>query len=95
MKHDLTTGTWQDDTGCPISIILAATSDVWEVFKVLSVILVSEDVWEKAIERPGRAVYHDILEDIQVAAFRWNPVRQEVLNFVQGTEAIGVDVHWA
>jgi hypothetical protein len=28
MKHDLTTGTWQDDTGCPISIILAATSDV-------------------------------------------------------------------
>jgi hypothetical protein len=28
MKHDLTTGTWQDDTGCLISIILAATSDV-------------------------------------------------------------------
>ena len=29
MKHDLTTGTWQDGTGCPISIILAATtSDV-------------------------------------------------------------------
>jgi len=28
MKHDLTTGAWQDDTGCPISIILAATSDV-------------------------------------------------------------------
>ena len=28
MKHDLTTGTWQDDTGCPISIILATTSDV-------------------------------------------------------------------
>ena len=27
MKHDLTTGTWQDDTGCPISIVLAATSD--------------------------------------------------------------------
>ena len=27
MKHDLTTGTWQDDTGCPISIILATTSD--------------------------------------------------------------------
>ena len=27
MKHDLTTGTWQDDTGCPISIILVATSD--------------------------------------------------------------------
>jgi len=27
MKHDLTTGTWQDDTGCPMSIILAATSD--------------------------------------------------------------------
>ena len=29
MKHDLTTGTWQDDTGCPISIVLAATSDVF------------------------------------------------------------------
>ncbi len=28
MKHDLTTGTWKDDTGCPISIVLAATSDV-------------------------------------------------------------------
>jgi len=28
MKHDLTTGTWQADTGCPISIVLAATSDV-------------------------------------------------------------------
>ena len=27
MKHDLTTGTWQDDIGCPISIILATTSD--------------------------------------------------------------------
>ncbi len=27
MKHDLTTETWQEDTGCPISIILAATSD--------------------------------------------------------------------
>ena len=26
MKDDLTTGTWQNDTGCPISIILAATS---------------------------------------------------------------------
>ena len=28
MKYDLTTGTWQDDTGCPIGIILVATSDV-------------------------------------------------------------------
>jgi hypothetical protein len=28
MKYDLTTGTWQDDTGCPISIILVSTSDV-------------------------------------------------------------------
>ncbi len=27
MKHDLTTGTWQDNTGCPISIILVTTSD--------------------------------------------------------------------
>ena len=31
MKHDLTTGTWQNDTGCPISIILVTTSDVIEV----------------------------------------------------------------
>ena len=30
MKHDLTTGTRQDDNGCPISIILAATSDEGE-----------------------------------------------------------------
>jgi len=29
MKHDLTTWTWQDDTGCPISIVLAATSDAY------------------------------------------------------------------
>jgi hypothetical protein len=28
MKYELTTGTWQDDTGCPISIILVTTSDV-------------------------------------------------------------------
>ena len=34
MKHDLTTGTWQDDTGCPISIILAATSDVIGEFAI-------------------------------------------------------------
>jgi hypothetical protein len=27
MKYELTTGTWQDDTGCPISIILVTTSD--------------------------------------------------------------------
>ena len=27
MKHDLSTGTWQDDTGCPISIIVVTTSD--------------------------------------------------------------------
>ena len=27
MKYDLTTGTWQDDTGCPITIILVTTSD--------------------------------------------------------------------
>ena len=30
MKHDLTTGTWQDDTGCPIRIILVTTSDAAE-----------------------------------------------------------------
>ncbi len=28
MKNDLTTGTWQDDTWCPINIILLCASDV-------------------------------------------------------------------
>jgi len=36
MKHDLTTKTWQDDTGCPISIVLAATSDATLTFLALS-----------------------------------------------------------
>jgi hypothetical protein len=27
MKNDLTTGAWQHDIGCPISIILFSTSD--------------------------------------------------------------------
>ena len=35
MKHDLTTGTWQDDTGCPISIILDTTSDVTDIQKLV------------------------------------------------------------
>jgi len=34
MKHDLTTGTWQEDTGCPISIILATTSDALKATQV-------------------------------------------------------------
>ena len=43
MKHDLTTGTWQDDTGCPISIVLAATSDEqWRRSPVI-VVVVSVD----------------------------------------------------
>jgi hypothetical protein len=28
MKNDLTTGAWQHDIGCPISIALFSTSDV-------------------------------------------------------------------
>jgi hypothetical protein len=28
MKNDLTTGAWQHDIGCPISIVLFSTSDV-------------------------------------------------------------------
>ncbi len=28
MKIDLTTGTWQDNPGCPINITLVSTSDV-------------------------------------------------------------------
>jgi hypothetical protein len=28
MKNDLTTGAWQHDIGCPISITLLSTSDV-------------------------------------------------------------------
>jgi hypothetical protein len=27
MKNDLTTGAWQHDIGCPISIVLLSTSD--------------------------------------------------------------------
>ncbi len=44
MKHDLTTGTWQDDTGCPISIVLAATSDEGK---------------QKSGEAAAAAAYHD------------------------------------
>ena len=40
MKHDLTTGTWQDDTGCPISIVLAATSDALDHCLLYSSLLV-------------------------------------------------------
>ena len=28
LKNELTTGTWKDDPGCPINIVLLATSDV-------------------------------------------------------------------
>ncbi len=31
MKNDLTTGAWQHDIGCPISITLLSTSDGWFV----------------------------------------------------------------
>jgi len=35
MKHDLTTGTWQDNNGCPISIIMVTTSDVSQIWGYL------------------------------------------------------------
>jgi hypothetical protein len=33
MKIDLTTGTWQDNPGCPINITLVSTSDAktWQI----------------------------------------------------------------
>ncbi len=34
MKIDLTTGTWQDNPGCPINITLVSTSDVYELSKL-------------------------------------------------------------
>jgi len=49
MKHDLTTGTWQDDTGCPISIVLAAASDVSGNLSTLSGDTVSAVVSDVAI----------------------------------------------
>ncbi len=35
MKIDLTTGTWQDNPGCPINITLVSTSDVGDTVIVL------------------------------------------------------------
>ncbi len=31
MKNDLTTGAWQHDIGCPISITLLSTSDLYRI----------------------------------------------------------------
>jgi hypothetical protein len=46
MKHDLTTGTWQDDTGCPISFVLAATSDVCN-FEFMGLFTnITSNLWE-------------------------------------------------
>ncbi len=50
MKHDLTTGTWQDDTGCLISIVLAATSDVVVMSLWFSSVLVSVYVLDVCME---------------------------------------------
>ncbi len=36
MKIDLTTGTWQDNPGCPINITLVSTSDVGLPLHVMS-----------------------------------------------------------
>ncbi len=34
MKNDLTTGAWQHNIGCPISITLLSTSDVYTTYKL-------------------------------------------------------------
>jgi hypothetical protein len=36
--RDLTTGTWQDDTGCPIDINLGCTSDAHKRLEMLNVV---------------------------------------------------------
>ena len=43
MKQDLTTGTWQDDTGCPISIILVRSEFVCR--SVIPMDIVAMHVW--------------------------------------------------
>jgi hypothetical protein len=45
MKHDLTTGTWQDDTGCPISIILVSTSDEHQKTSLVEYCLVHHNIF--------------------------------------------------
>ena len=47
MKQDLTTGTWQDDTGCPISIILVSTSDERSRQNLRDRLLFRNDGWTK------------------------------------------------
>ena len=44
MKIELTTGTWKDDPGCPINIVLLATSDV-RCSKLPNDVIVIDTVW--------------------------------------------------
>ena len=53
MKNDLTTGAWQHDIGCPISIVLLFTSD--EGFAVSDNILYQDNKSAMLLETNGRA----------------------------------------
>ena len=59
MKHDLTTGTWQDDTGCPISIILVSTSDaiIWLVYSNQLVIQGMNQVANQFTNQPNKWIW--------------------------------------
>jgi hypothetical protein len=54
MKIDLTTGTWQDNPGCPINITLVSTSDAGKVTVVVAVmsIFVEKDAIHR-MQSPG------------------------------------------
>jgi hypothetical protein len=57
MKYELTTGTWQDDTGCPISIILVTTSDAAWAFKSLCLAFESYVRIQKLNSRQSKITY--------------------------------------
>jgi hypothetical protein len=61
MKHDLTTGTWQDDNGCPISIILVSISDAVKIGGP-AIILTKNKIAPNAIFRVVSCLY--ILYDL-------------------------------
>jgi hypothetical protein len=50
MKNDLTTGAWQHDIGCPISIVLFSTSDVSWLVVGWSTIRVSR-LWKVSLQK--------------------------------------------
>jgi len=49
MKHDLTTGTWQDGTGCPISIVLLLPGLIAPVLLVPHLLVIVEGVFERLV----------------------------------------------